>query len=656
MSKSVATRRTPKSKKRVGADKRLNVILKVCNSCNAACTFCSIGPSGKMKMSLADFEFLVGKLERLIENRRLEHLKLTFHGGEPTMMGADWYDKACALASKLPVGLQFNMQSNLISFPLSMIDVSLRYGIRVGSSIDPLFGERRTLKNKDAFPAWLETYQRLNEAGMRVHPIFVVTAKALNHPEKLYQIAESLGSVTSSRFVLQVNPVYPQGKASAADGLLMEPEDLGRYFVELISIWNQRGRSVRLLPIENFYHLFAGGKGLSFPCTFGGNCTWSHVGVNYDLRVAGCGRRLDSEKYMGSLRTDEFVDILENSEENIQIRQRTDCLKKGPCKGCEFFNLCRGGCPDDAELTAGDFMNPHYYCKGWKLFFKETRNSAETLCSEPEPLNRVRIKDADMPIVVGTDPDYLGGDFRTDRANGAHEKWLLPTEDDDPLRVDTPLQKLLGRGVRMLRIWVENHRVSSLEPWRNLLHSPVVRVVLFQTEGLEKASLFLDRLGATIIHYLPTIAGKENWDEEVRLVLKRFLHDSNWKSQVYPYTWMLANTIHKHAAPISDRWGMYPAAGKIILQPGLYEAVHPSELLGEIESLEKSAARGGGSWLRLHRKCLECSFFRICGAHLAPDRGPCSKKLQSLAETIYKEGQKLLDEIAGDQNLHDPRK
>jgi len=641
-------RRSGSAQGRIPPAKKINVIFKVCNLCNGACTFCSIGPSGRDKVSWPDFEVLVSKLERLAVHRGLEKLTLTFHGGEPTMMGASWYEKACKLVSGLPLRVQFNMQSNLISFTPAMVDVALRFGIKVGSSIDPLFGERRTKKDEDAFPAWLETYKRLNEQGLRVHPIFVVTAEALKRPEELYRIAESLGGVASHRFVLQLNPVYPQGNAAERDNLLIEPKKLGDYYVKLMKLWIEKGRSVRLLPLENFFRRFSGEDHLSFPCAFGGDCRWSHIGVDFDLRVAGCGRRLDSEKFLGSLRGNEFVDILEASSENRRIARRRESLKEGGCRGCEYFALCHGGCPDDAELTAGDLMEKHFLCEGYKVFFAETRKLVKRKAHFSPPLKRKRLKNTSKLVVLGIDPVFLNNwhhDTETGREVRKHEKWVLPTKVGGSLGFDSSLESLLTRDTSMLRVWVENHRVGSLATREELMVRPGVRAVLFEADGLEAAALKLNRLGATMVLDLPVLVKSCGWEEEVKAVFERFLSDPCWKSQVYPFTWMMANTVHNHAVPITNAWGFFPAPGNMVKDPSLPFCVYPPELLTEMASLEEQLIQGGGPWLRLHKECLNCPLFKICGGHLAPVSGPCAKELYAFAEKIYVEGLRLRREV-----------
>ena len=81
----------------------LTVILKATDRCNCACTFCSVGPAGRTVISWTQFEKLARELEKLVRHRNLERLQFVFHGGEPTLLGASFLEKACRRIERLPV-------------------------------------------------------------------------------------------------------------------------------------------------------------------------------------------------------------------------------------------------------------------------------------------------------------------------------------------------------------------------------------------------------------------------------------------------------------------------------------------------------------------------------------------------------------------------
>jgi hypothetical protein len=181
--------------------------------------------------------------------------------------------------------------------------------------------------------------------------------------------------------------------------------------------------------------------------------------------------------------------------------------------------------------------------------------------------------------------------------------------------------------------------------WEKLLRRPDVRVVLFEAEGLKEATFALNRLGATIIYHLPLIAQTAGWQDAVDAVLDRFLHDVNWQSQIYPFTWMLANSVHHHAVPITNCWGLYPTPRSFVAPADLADTVHPPQLWQHLQLFEREARAGGGPWLRRHRACLECPLFRICGGHLAAEQGPCRPALRARVEKLHRIGQSLRREM-----------
>lgn len=226
---------TPPTPRRRG--RGLNVVLKTTNVCNIACRFCSVGPAGKARMSLVDFE-------RLAVAWDLASLNLTFHGGEPTALGAQWLDRACERMRRLPVRVTFSMQTNLYSLSDAFIEVARRHAIQIGSSIDPIGGQRITFDGRDTWQRWVQNYARMCAEGFRIGAIFVVTKAAVDRAQDVYEAAESLNQYSADPFGLQLNPVYPVGRASdpAHAAVNLSPREFGRFLVDIYRIWEAKVR------------------------------------------------------------------------------------------------------------------------------------------------------------------------------------------------------------------------------------------------------------------------------------------------------------------------------------------------------------------------------------------------------------------------------
>ncbi|MFH2010810.1 MAG: SPASM domain-containing protein [bacterium] len=613
------------------APKRLTVILKASDACNGACTFCAVGPAGRNRMRWEHFERFADRLEELAGQQPLEELTLTFHGGEPTLLGPRWLTRACERMQALPVPVRFNLQSNLLTFSDALLRVVRRFEIRVGSSVDPVCGLRQSRPGEDAFPRWLENYKRLTDHGLQIGAIFVVTRPALGQWRRLYQIAEGLGGASGRRFGLQVNPVYAQGRAARDSRLQLTPKQFGTVLVRLYRHWERRGRSVHLVPIENFALklLPEPNRHASLQCSFAGDCSQSHLGVDYDLRVAGCGRRLDSGAFLGDLHRSSFAELL-GSDEKRAVARRRKTLQKGACRDCRHFALCHGGCPDDAWLATGNLLDRFHWCDSWRALW----DAMESGTTKPRKVY-VMPPRADPPgtprvsVQLGRDPAFEGAPTRR---RGPLERWLLPTTDGRPLRFDSGLERALRGRVNLLRLWVPNRQVRALHLWDDVVRTAQTRVVLYESEGLAEAATLLNTLRASMILDVHGLQSQPQGLAQVQDVLDRFLGDPGWRASVFPFAQMLIHGLRHHLAPATNRWGLRPGA----FHPVDVSPDNGSAAAKEVaEALARDAEMDASRWLVARRYCLECPLFRLCGAQLSSDDGrPCAPALRKMVEQV----------------------
>lgn len=597
----------------------LTVILKATDMCNAACTFCSIGPSGTHRMAWDDFEHLAEELERTVEQWKLGHLGLTFHGGEPTLLGARWIDRACERVGRIAADVSFSMQSNLVRFDDAMVEVVRRHGIRVGSSFDPLVGQRRLVNGTDAYPRWVEAYRRLSNEGLSIGAIFVVTRDAIDRVDELYDICAGLGELTEQPFGLQVNPVYAQGKARSAGGLLLDPKAYGAFLVSLWRRWEESGRSVNVTPIRQFVTAFEHpGRAEGLLCTFGKDCTTSHVGVDFDLHVAGCGRRLDAGAVLGDLRHAHLDDLVLGSEEKRWIAIRSGALRETRCAECRFYWACQGGCPDSADLGMGSLMDRFPWCESYTQLFEALERTVTPTTQRPPLRTTVRL---------GTRPEELrGGAVRGERV----QRWLMPTADGRALGFDSPLKELLSSDTERLRLRIHNRHARALTMWNDVIRRQEVSVELFESEGLEVALNVLNALGADVTLDVPSIAEQPGGEPALEAALDRYATDPLWRVQVHPFSELLLLAVEGRRSESINRCG---------LVPGTFDVVWSAQgAAGGDEApfalLRREVNRGLTDWQAAHEPCRKCPNVSFCGGRLAPDDAPCAPGVRRLVDRI----------------------
>ncbi len=606
----------------------LTVIFKGSNRCNAGCAFCAVGELGGKLVTREDFEIVVRELEALVEDRNIEALHFTFHGGEPTMLGAEFLEWACVKIEALAKTVNLSMQSNLLAWDDDVIEVARRHKIKIGTSIDPLNTGRRDTDGNDAFPAWLENYLRLEKEGFHAGAIFVVTRPALGQAQRLYEAAEEISASIGRPFGLQINPVYPQGNAVGSESVLISPQEFGEFLIEIWRLWERSERTVLVTPLLGFVDALRkpGQRPQGLSCSFTGNCSRSHVGIDFDLNVAGCGRRIDSGAYYGNLRDRPLIDLLNDSPEKATIEGRFDRLREGHCQGCEYQGLCHGGCPDDAALAYGDVSPAFIWCESYRMLFDTIKASDSEVTRGPP-----------SPIYTADDPKLL---IEAAELPGRKELWVLPQPSGSQLQFEAGLADIPAERNLRLKLWAHNAHAQFLPLWERMMQRLRAGVVLFEAEGLVQAASLLNELNTHIILDAPSIADAEGGPAALEELLKTFVYQGDWQAAISPFDQMLLRAA-RGQPPIFANWlGLRPGDYEIKTSSQEPVAEYSKEMLQQVQAEPPSLEK----WLAARPGCATCPSVDACGGCLRRGDGkPC--QLEELAATVVTIGKELKDQL-----------
>ncbi|MFF3249233.1 radical SAM protein [Streptomyces sp. NPDC002870] len=117
------------------------VTLKVASRCNLACSYCYVYAKGdetwrRRPPIMSDETF--SATVRWIRRQTSVPVTLLFHGGEPTLVGAERFDRWCREASDVLAaqGVSLAIQTNGLLIDDAWIDVLRRHQVSVGVSLD----------------------------------------------------------------------------------------------------------------------------------------------------------------------------------------------------------------------------------------------------------------------------------------------------------------------------------------------------------------------------------------------------------------------------------------------------------------------------------------------------------------------------------------
>ncbi|MEE9213743.1 MAG: SPASM domain-containing protein [Thermodesulfobacteriota bacterium] len=370
------------------------VIFKPTEACNARCIYCDVvhkKPRAPITMSLETLEMFFSRINEFLVERPHEHMQITWHGGEPLLLGPEYFSKAlyfqqkhCAETSNR---INHDIQSNLTLFSRKYTKILKKLGIHsIGTSYDPIGNIRGLGTKRDS-----NTYNRkfmvavslVEEEGFNWGVIYVVTKLSLAKPLEIFQFLVNL----SPKGAIMFNPVLTYG--SKINHLKITPEEYTDFLGTIFSVWwHQREEFPQIQPFFFLVrNLLEGNKSLM--CCDSGTCAYSHIDLMPDGSLSHCGRSADWDLLnYGSIFEKSFSQVFADSQRKILL-QRNTILPKTECKGCRFWNICHGGCPLDAWSASGSFTHKSEWCLAKKDFiekyFEPMVNSSSNIVTDSMP-------------------------------------------------------------------------------------------------------------------------------------------------------------------------------------------------------------------------------------------------------------------------------
>ncbi|MCE5274334.1 MAG: SPASM domain-containing protein [Deltaproteobacteria bacterium] len=425
------------------------IIFKATDLCNSNCIYCHAirkDPHAIKTMPLDILEQFFARANAFLMEQPEETLKIIWHGGEPLMLGPDYFSRALEFKEDLcrDTGsrISFDMQSNLTLFSREYVDVFQRMGIRtIGTSFELLPGVRGRggKEGSDIYNRqFIRAVSLLEHEGLSWGIIYVVTRPSLKNPLELFRTLTNFVPSSSVMF----NPVTFH--KAGPDQIAISPEEfvdfLGEIFPEW---WCKRERYQGVDPFHSLTdNLMKGGESLL--CVDSGRCADTHLCVSPDGMAWQCGRSADWDlmRY-GSIVDLSLKEILEHPDKEM-LRTRPRVLKDGECSGCRFWDICHGGCPLDALAETGSIMHKSPWC-GTKKGFIEKYFEPITGFRYPSPVLQYgepgtgHNEATAVPSVASCPPGCSTGIRTQDDA-----PWIGPVECmDDALMVSGILNQLV---------------------------------------------------------------------------------------------------------------------------------------------------------------------------------------------------------------------
>lgn len=355
------------------------LILKPTDACNADCVYCGAfygDLPARKRMTVETFRLIIDKASSYLRSKRKNRLQILWHGGEPLLMGKDFYERVleiCADYSKeRNIGIRHIMQSNLhlMDKKTAPVIAALLSQGAMSSSFDVVDGIRLTGSSSQKYmEKFQEGFQRAVKAGIRVNAVYVVHKKSLDRVEQILSFARD-----NPLYALRFNPLAKLGRAmnDPLEDLYLSSRDWGEF---LLDVYHRMKKGALAKPVSPFeeWGVFEQKKGpvkAALSCSFG-LCMKEILSFDAQGEAYGCGKMTDIRIHpFGNIFEHSFEDIMRHPE-RMKILSRKVYLQNTLCSGCPFWEYCRGGCPMDGYRDGIFPYEQTFWCEGTRYFLKE---------------------------------------------------------------------------------------------------------------------------------------------------------------------------------------------------------------------------------------------------------------------------------------------
>jgi len=348
-------------------------------ACNLACDYCyylsksslySAGGPGKMPEDL-----LETYIAQHIEASPAEIVRFSWHGGEPTLLGLDYFRRIAALqrwhqppGRTIVNGIQTNGTLLSEDWCRFLADEGYTVGLSLDGPEDLHDLHRRDKGGRPTHALARRGFDLLQERGVPTDILCVLSAQNVGQPERVYRFFKGIG-VTSIGFLPLVEP-RPEVETGVSPDTV-PAEAFGDFLCTVFEEW--KVRDIGQVKVE----MFEEAARTAFDqepavCVFRPTCGDVPM-VERNGDVYACDHFVDAAHLLGNIRETHLARLLECPEQRAFGRAKADALPR-VCRACEVLSLCNGGCLKDRFVSAPDGeAGLNFLCAGYKRFFTHVR-------------------------------------------------------------------------------------------------------------------------------------------------------------------------------------------------------------------------------------------------------------------------------------------
>lgn len=357
--------------------------------CNLDCKYCfylekeNLYTTENFEMPLYVLESFI---KQKIESHNIPTVNFAWQGGEPTLLGVDYFHKVIELQQKYASGkkIENTFQTNGVLIDDEWCEFFNENNFLIGLSIDgPEELHDKYRVNKGGNPSFKQVIRGLEyikKHNVEFNTLTVVHDYNSRRPLEVYNFLKEVGSgfmqfipiverVAVKKDEHGLSLVSPDYKDEAkVTEWTVKPEDYGDFLVAIFNEWVRKDVGkyfVQMFDIslESWY-----GKEPSL-CVFRETCG-DAMALEHNGDLYSCDHYVYPENKLGNIIEEQLVGLVKSPKQREFGTDKRDKLPQ-LCLNCEVKFACNGECPKHRFSKTPDGEDGlNYLCAGYKKYFK----------------------------------------------------------------------------------------------------------------------------------------------------------------------------------------------------------------------------------------------------------------------------------------------
>ena len=357
--------------------------------CNLNCKYCFYLEKENLYKDVSNFKMSDQVLESLIkqqiEGHKTSNVNFAWQGGEPTLLGVEYFEKVVKLQKKYANGktIENSFQTNGILLDDKWCDFFAKNNFLVGISIDgpaEIHNKYRVSKgNKPTFDFVIRGIEYLKKHNVEFNTLTVVQSDNSKYPLEIYRFLKEIGSgfmqfipiveriseVETNDGLSLVSPDYE--KNAVVSDWSVNPKTYGNFLISIFDEWVRNDVGNYYVQIFDVALEAWVGNNPSL-CIFNDTCG-DAMAIEHNGDLYSCDHYVYPENLLGNILEEPMESLINSEQQEIFGKYKKDSLPKY-CKNCNVRFVCNGECPKHRFIkTPNGEDGLNYLCEGYYKFF-----------------------------------------------------------------------------------------------------------------------------------------------------------------------------------------------------------------------------------------------------------------------------------------------